>query len=246
MKYVFYYRKLKVLILGLAKIKLIDPIEVFYLVAEQTVIPIISKSGNSSIKLASIKRFNPMFTADFPGIHLLDPSSVTQGEIERLFFYSEKAYFKFCKNKKIKFIIRDPFDRFFSCFNGVVSGRNVLYRHPSGLEGVLGVSEDIDWLGFIKFVCNMPDYLSDRHFRSQSFYLPKNPKEIDVEIIEMVDYLKVIRVQLGMNEAIKINAGNGRIPLDKIAELKRNPAFLNRYSLDIFLYERISNQVSEE
>jgi hypothetical protein len=217
---------------GMLGTRLIDPIEVYYLKEDNVFYPIISKSGCSSIKLNVIRKYNPEFTSKFPEIHQVDPALETDGKVIRIYFYNFKAYRAFSKNKKACLVIRNPYERIYSCFLDVEKGKNIMYKYPSGLTDFFGIKSDISFEKFVRKVIKLPDYLSDRHFRSQSFYLQKGVRESlsEVDIILLENYNKK------EEEGVKLNTNNKRIPQEILQTLTSNTAFQKRFYTDLQLY----------
>lgn len=225
---------------GMIGTRLIDPIEVYYLVDEDVFYPIISKSGCSSIKLNLIRKYNPDFTSKFPEIHQVDPALETNGKVIRQYFYNFKTYRAFSNNKKACLVIRNPYERIYSCFLDVEKGKNVMFEDPSGLTNFFGITTGISFEKFLKKVIKLPDYLSDRHFRSQSFYLQNGVKETlsDLEIILLEHYNKK------EDEVLRLNTNNKKIPLEILQSLQTNRAFQKRFYMDLQLYNAAKEDVS--
>ncbi|MEY8847711.1 sulfotransferase family 2 domain-containing protein [Psychroserpens sp. XS_ASV72] len=218
---------------GMLGARLIDPIEVYFLVDENLIYPIISKSGCSTVKLDLIRRYNPEYNSKFPEIHQVDPKQETDGKILRLRFYNFKKYRTFCEGKSTCLIIRNPYERIYSCFLDVSKGKNIMYDDPSGLTDFFKIKSGITFQDFIDKVVKLPDHLCDRHFRSQSFFLQKGVKNRlnKIEIILLENYSD-------SNEgSTKLNTNNKQIPSEVLESLKNNTAFKKRFAEDILLYE---------
>lgn len=233
-------------LLGLMKIRLIDPIEVFYIKDIETFYPIISKSGCSSVKYDLIKMYNSDFRSKFPDIHLLDPLEVTNNKIERKFFYTKKSYRKFCKNKNLVLVIRNPFERLNSCYNGIIQKKNTMYKTPSGMNFILNFDTSISIIDFIQKIKKIPNYLSDRHFRSQSFYFSDSIKQIVKKY-----YIIEIGSNIFPNDLFNVHpADKSRIILNKNIEVNKtqnieilegSSDIKKRYNKDIKLYNSVKN-----
>lgn len=217
---------------GMIGARLIDPMEVYYLKDDNVFYPIISKSGCSTIKLDLIRRYNPNFNSKFPEIHQVNPENETNGKIIRKYFYSFKKYRKFSNNKKACLIIRNPYERIYSCFLDVEKGKNIMYSDPSGLTNFFGIKREISFGKFLDKVIKLPDHLSDRHFRSQSFCLQKGVEENlnGIEIILLENYNK------NDDEGVKLNTNNKTIPQEILQALHENKSFKKRFIKDIQLY----------
>lgn len=223
-------------------IRLIDPLEVFYDVEKNRIYPIISKSGNSTVKLKIIQQWNPEFIGAFPEIHRKDPSLLTEGKVRRLFFYQKRSYVEFCRNKSILLFIRNPYERFYSLFMGVKSKRNILYKDPAGMQGFVRVSEKTSLPSLLKFVVFVPDNLADKHFRRQTIFLDdkveKVADSIKIQLLESLD--DAFHVEGGgQGKSERLNIGQSRIPSSLREELKRHAGFQRRYSKDIRIYEEL-------
>lgn len=217
---------------GMIGARLIDPMEVYYLKDDNVFYPIISKSGCSTIKLDLIRRYNPNFNSKFPEIHQVNPENETNGKIIRKYFYSFKKYRKFSNNKKACLVIRNPYERIYSCFLDVEKGKNIMYSDPSGLTNFFGIKREISFGKFLDKVIKLPDHLSDRHFRSQSFCLQKGVEENlnGIEIILLENYNK------NDDEGVKLNTNNKTIPQEILQALHENKSFKKRFIKDIQLY----------
>ncbi|WCO02981.1 sulfotransferase family 2 domain-containing protein [Psychroserpens ponticola] len=224
--------KLNRFIKGMIGTRLIDPMEVYYVIDENVFYPIISKSGCSTIKQDLIRRYNPSFSSKFPEIHQIDPEFETNGKVLRKHFYSFKKYRNFSKNKTACLVIRNPYERVYSCFLDVEKGKNIMYQDPSGLTSFFGIHSGVTFEKFLNKVIKLPDHLSDRHFRSQSFCLQKGVKETlsNVEIVLLENYNKKDAA------ATKLNTNNKTIPKDILEALKNNKSFKKRFSEDLQLY----------
>ena len=144
-------------LVGILAIRLIDPIEVFFIVDRNTVVPIISKSGCSSVKLALIQKYNPSFKSKFPDIHHINPAQVTQGQVERRFFYSFSKYSKFVRGKNLSLIIRQPEARIVSCYTDAITEKNIMYIDPSGLSRWIRFKKELTFEKFLKKISIIPD-----------------------------------------------------------------------------------------
>lgn len=228
---------------GHAGISLIDPIEVYYFPNENTFYPIISKSGCTSIKVMLIRKFNPDYENTFPAIHHVDPSTSTDNEVKRIFFTSNRSYSEWSKGKKMVFVMRDPLSRFYSCYLDVVSGKNTMYKFPSGLDWIYKYTTDISFDDFFKKVCATPDQFSDRHFRSQSFYLSDSVKKglKSLETFTLKEYMVKASAKDASDEheSLKLNTNKSSISDELKDQLRQNQEFTRRFKEDLRLFERI-------
>lgn len=223
---------------GILGTRLIDPIEVFFDSHTNTIYPIISKSGCSTIKQDIIKKYNPSFESEFPEIHKIDPKKVTQGKVLRLYFNNFKSYRKFSNGKKAVLVIRNPYDRIYSCFLDVKKDKNIMYETPSGLHHFFGINKDYTFKKFINIIIKIPDYLSDRHFRSQYFYISHNLKDVlnEIEIILLENYN-----QSKHENTAKLNSNDKIITLETLNFLKENKSFKKRFKKDLEIYFNLKN-----
>lgn len=222
---------------GFLGTRLIDPIEVFYLKEKNTFYPIISKSGCSTIKLYLIRLYNPKFVSKFPGIHAIDPSNETDAKVLRLYFNNFSKYRAFAKDKDIVLVIRNPYERIYSCYLDVKLEKNTMYLTPSGLHNFFGINRYYSFDQFLKKVISLPDYLSDRHFRTQTFYLKKG---VDIA----VNSIKVILLEnfnSEVNNTTNLNKNSISLPDDILNQLKSNTKFKKRFCKDIELYSKELN-----
>jgi len=231
-------------VLGLTGLRLIDWVEVFYLPEEEIFVPIISKSGCSTIKEALIKNFNPSFESEFPNIHKVDPSVETDGKVVRLLFYRYTTYAKFASGKEMHLVLRDPAERFISCYKDMVSGNNEMYEHPSNLSQWLPFKRNLSFEEFSKRVYRTPDYLSDRHFRSQTFYL--NDKITDklssLKLFSLSGFIKTSTIISSDYKKSKRKLNESK-PVKVVhpepEELNSAPPFRKRYARDIYFYGQL-------
>lgn len=232
-------------IAGILAIRLIDPIEVFYIVDRNTVVPIISKSGCSSVKLALIQEYEPSFKSKFPDIHQTDPSQVTGGKIERKFFYRFSKYSKFVEGKNLSLIIRDPKARIVSCYNDVLSEKNIMYLDPSGLSRWVSFTKNLSFDQFIKKISNIPDYLSDRHFRSQAYFIENgiDSKLSSLSVYELKKFFDESDLVLSARSKHEIlNKTESNEEKIETNGISSNPTFSNRYENDLKLFKKISEK----
>jgi len=223
---------------GILGTRLIDPIEVYYLNNENVFYPIISKSGCSTVKLTLIQKYNNSFYSKFPEIHNIDPKIFTDGKVERLYFKNFKKYLDFCSGKKICMVIRNPYDRIYSCFLDVKKEKNIMYYDPNKLHKIFRINNNVTFKKFLSKVILIPDYLSDRHFRSQTFYFnEKVVNKVNDEEIVLIENFNITDKSTNI-----LNANDKGIPSEVLDYLKSNKKFSNRFKEDIKLYnERLSN-----
>ena len=215
--------------------RLIDPVEVFYEPALNRVHPILSKSGNSTLKLKLIQQYAPDYRAKFPGIHLADPGEITDSQLVQHVFHYYADYVAFCRNKRVRIVVRNPYERYYSFFTGVRTGRNILYLHPYGLGSIFRLTAERSWPSLLRQVCLTPDVIADRHFRSQSYYLTPALRRAaaSVEILDMPTYLTVKDMADG---ADRLNVTDRDMPAKLRHGLEQHRGFQRRYRNDLLLY----------
>ncbi|MCA1761444.1 MAG: sulfotransferase family 2 domain-containing protein [Cryomorphaceae bacterium] len=228
--------------LGLFKLRLIDPYEVFYDVPSNTFYPIVSKAGCTSVKKFLIEKYHPNFQIGFPEIHKVDPAELTDGKLERQMFFRKSAYIAFARGKQMKLIIRNPLHRFFSCYIDVRKGKNTLYEHPSGLDWLVKSDPNLTLQKFLDRVCATPDHLADRHFRSQSFFFPQAIKRglhsFEISDIENTR-LNNESDESQVGEVEKHNENKEKPSEQQVEFLKHHRGFQKRYKRDIELFKSI-------
>src|SRR5690554_2395362 len=228
---------------GIAGISLIDPIEVFFVPETNTFYPIISKSGCSSIKLMLIRNYKPDYVNVFPGIHAVNPAKITDNQVKRMFFKTSAAYEKWTRAKNMVFVMRDPVSRFYSCYYDVKTGKNIMYEHPSNLDWLMAgkFRRNMPFEDFTKNVISIPDRLSDRHFRSQSFYLSEKVKRnlASLQYYTLKEFMLKYNATNEKSEPVRLNTNNTTISSDLKAMLIDNPKFQKRFKPDFVLFKKI-------
>ena len=220
--------------------ELMDPIEVFYLPGTNTIYPIISKAGCSSLKLILLRRFLPDFYSPFPNIHWTDPAEVTSGCVQRLWFDSPKTYQKFCAGKDIVLIIRDPYQRLYSAYQGYQSGANPYYTDHPTFGRILGFTAPQSLRHYRNLCCSIPDRFADRHFRSQCFYLPQdrtNVASVTIETIETFDNRASNNQQNSCKRVVLNESGNK--PGAEDLSVIQSDIFRRRYRHDLNLFAHL-------
>lgn len=231
-------------IAGFLRIRLIDPIEVFYLPGENTFYPIISKSACSSIKLMLIKQFRSDFESDFPEIHHIDPAQITDNQLQRIYFYKISAYEKWASGKNMVFIMREPISRFYACYRDVKSGKNTMYYQPAGLEWLIEFRPGLSLDTFLKKVASHRDAFSDRHFRSQSFYLSNPIRQTagSINLYSLSGFMTMLKTDSQKPKVERLNTTATSISTELKTKIGKNPLFKKRFNSDILLYSEIINQ----
>jgi len=167
----------------------------------------------------------------------------------RLFFYQYENYSRFVRGKEMHLVLRNPAERFISCFKDVATGKNIMYRHPSEIYRWMPFKKGMSFEAFSSQVYKTPDYISDRHFRTQCFCLNQKVSEqlSELKVYSLsqfikssplipVDYSKSKR-KLNKSSAVDINH-----PVPD--ELNSDPRFRRKYARDIHFYEEASQRTS--
>lgn len=232
---------------GYAGIRLIDPIEVYFMPKENTFYPIISKSGCTSIKAMLIQKYNPDYENTFPGIHQVNPAKITDNAVQRIYFKTKRSYLEWSKGKIMVFVMRDPLSRIYSCYLDVTTGKNTMYKFPSGLSWVYNYSTDLSFDDFIRKVCATPDRFSDRHFRSQSFFISDAVRTglASLETFTLKEYMSNAspNSESEENQSVKLNANKSSISDELRTKLIQNEEFNERFKTDLHLYESIRQKM---
>lgn len=120
----------------------------------------ISKTGISSIRSIFLKKVGATYNKkNYKTIH---------GKVADIFQYiSIKKVSKQQDTYKFS-IVRNPFDRLVSCYKNKILDEEYL-PIQKGYDSLF--YKDMSFEEFAKGVCQLPDMLSDRHFRSQYSYL---------------------------------------------------------------------------
>lgn len=235
--------------MGYPGIRLIDPIEIYHIPSENTFYPIISKSGCTSIKVMLIRKFKANYENTFPAIHQVNPAKETNNEVQRLYFNSKRSYRKWTRGKNMVFVMRDPLSRIYSCYIDVVTGKNTMYKFPSGLDWFFDFKKDLTFDVFLEKVCGIPDRFSDRHFRSQSFYLSDSVRSglESLEVHTLKDFMKTYSSDTPSNKEkpVKLNTNNSTLSIEMRSRLLENQEFRRRFKTDLSLFNATQKDSSE-
>ncbi|WP_116125257.1 sulfotransferase family 2 domain-containing protein [Lewinella sp. IMCC34183] len=218
----------------LAGRRLIDPVEAYFLPETDTLYPINSKAGCSSVKLALVRRYAPETQLRFPEIHVQDPAELTGGKVERHFFLTRDAYRDFCRGRRIVLVTRDPYARIFSAYEGYRRGINRYYRHYARLRQWFGFDRELTFEEFVQYCCRLPARYADRHFRPQSFYLPAGVKEAsrDWQTTDITEFGNLA----GSARPTVLNASGSALPPRLHEYLRDHGGFQARYAEDLTWY----------
>ncbi|NJC25394.1 hypothetical protein [Neolewinella antarctica] len=219
--------------------RLIDPLEVFYLPGSREIFPINSKAGCSTVKLLLIRRFVPVYTAQFPEIHTTDPGSVTNGAIQRIFFYRRSEYDEFARGKKLLLVIREPVSRYLSFRGGIKDGANQLYGSIKSIRSSTAKIQSWSLGRLLLFTFLTPNALADRHFREQRYLLPRpGGAGCQITVTTLTRFVEMEKDQSG--DAPVLNRGQKQRGTALQLYLRNKPLYRWRYRRDLALYRKIT------
>ncbi len=208
--------------------QLLEPIEVFYLPETDTLYPINSKAGCSSVKLVLLRRYLPDANLRFPDVHWADPSPLTGNRVQQIFFDTLGTYRQFCKGRTVVLVTRDPYARMHSAFRDHIRGKNVMYKTYRRLRKLLGFTPNISFESFVDRCSRIPERFGDRHFRPQSFYLPAPVRAAALETVTLD--------LPSFAGAVLLNRSAEELPAEVQRYLRTHPGFQRRYLRDLALY----------
>ena len=187
--------------------------------------------------------------AQFPDIHWIDPSPVTKAKVFRMFFFTKHSFLSFCEGKEVRYVLRNPYQRYLSFYRGVVSGVNTLYKYPYHLGGQGQLAKQLSCRQMLAFTAVVPDRVADRHFRSQTFGMKELLQQrIDVQVFDMKPFLSRTSV-VEVTQTNNIDPSPKRLILNAgpvlVADKLGCPAddyflFKFRYKQDIMTYQALS------
>lgn len=116
-----------------------------------------------------------------------------------------------------------------------------MYEHPSNLDWYMKskFAKGLSFSAFTKSVLSIPDYLSDRHFRSQTFYLSAEVKR-NLSGLKTFTLNQFMNNESGELKAEQLNVSHSKIPSDLEAELLSNQDFLKRFQQDFVLFDSMA------
>ncbi len=159
----------------------LDPLEYIILPNERLIYLVISKSACTSIKITLGKKYN-IFSKSENGLDIhSNPNWIRKfRQINKEF----KDYYKFT-------FVRNPFERLVSCYNDKViyEEKNKEKKKYYFKDYPYLIKPNISFQEFIDIIIKIPDFLSDRHFRSQSSSIFSN-KRININFIGKVENIK--------------------------------------------------------
>ena len=98
-----------------------------------------------------------------------DSGTVSEFEMRYAQHLSHPNIATLCADNFIFAFVRNPYERIYSCYKNKIEdvrvrgGRNIFEKHDIGLN--------VTFDEFVRRVAALPDYSSDRHFRSQAWFL---------------------------------------------------------------------------
>jgi len=200
----------------------LDSSDFFILDERKLVYASVAKSACSSIKTSMV--------GEFPGdrsIHY-NTQHLSHKRIPR----SKKPYFSFT-------YVRNPYDRLISCYKDKFVKKRGSFIYANYLFGYLSTDDSFE--DFVRKVTRLPDFLCDRHFKSQSGIVFSRGARMDHigRIEDLPGDFEDIRTRYGFAELGILN--RSRQPGDEalLTEEVREMVY-NRYRKDFeaFGYER--------
>jgi dermatan 4-sulfotransferase 1 len=132
--------------------------------------------------------------------------------------------------------VRNPYERVYSCYKNKIEdvrtkgGKNIFEKH--------GMSSDLSFEEFVRTIATMPDHKSDRHFRSQAWFLTWQGELLTsfVGKLENIDEdWQVLQKKFGMDPPPRINVSNSKVLPEMSDEIK--DLIRARYADDFRLFE---------
>jgi dermatan 4-sulfotransferase 1 len=131
--------------------------------------------------------------------------------------------------------VRNPYGRIYSCYKNKIvdarakGGRNIFAKHGIGL--------DINFEEFVSRIAALPDHRSDRHFRSQAWFLTHEGILVPAfvgKLENMDNDWQILQERFGIAPPPQINASNPN-PLPDMCDATRELIFM-RYADDFRLF----------
>lgn len=140
------------------------------------------------------------------------------------------------RNNFIFAFVRDPFARIHSCYKNKIAdvratgGRNIFEKH--------GFSLEMTFEEFVRRIAALPDHKSDRHFRSQAWFLTRQgvllPSYVG-KLESMSEDWAVLEERFGIAPPPQINVSSAKPLPDMSDETKE--LILTRYADDFRLFD---------
>lgn len=141
----------------------LDPVEYLALDDKKLLYIVISKVACTSIK-ATIGKNYGIQSNESRGLDIH-----TKKEWNRIFGKLNKPYSDYFKFT----FVRNPFSRLVSCYNDRVITKTPDHSYHFKSYPI-SIPPNISFSDFIHRIVNIPDYLADRHFKSQSYSIYRN------------------------------------------------------------------------
>jgi len=135
--------------------------------------------------------------------------------------------------------VRNPYERIYSCYKNKIEdaraagGRNIFEKH--------GIDFDVSFDEFVRKVASLPDHKSDRHFRSQAWFLTYEDVLMPAfvgKLEQITEDWAIIHERFGIAPPAQINASSKK-PLPKMSVEVKEMIF-ERYleDFELFGYEQ--------
>jgi hypothetical protein len=139
------------------------------------------------------------------------------------------------KDNFIFAFVRNPYERIHSCYKNKIEdvrnlgGRNIFEKH--------GIDLDVSFEEFVRKVSVLPDHKSDRHFRSQAWFLTWEGELLPSfvgKLESLADDWDVLQERFGIAPPPQINVSNVK-PLPEMSTETKG-LILKRYADDFKLF----------
>ena len=152
----------------------------------------IPKVANTSIKIAIIK---PLKILNAKDQHFIDQNPNLIHKVLKFHFNNKIQIFS-KDNSKVEFaLIRNPIDRLTSFYFDKIIGSGWDQKVKNKVFPYFGFSSDMSLEDLISRVCEIPDQLSEIHFRSQSRIIKQSQLYDNIDIFN-IDYFDLFESYL--------------------------------------------------